>query len=53
MKKILITGTSGFLGGEFLSFILKKNYQVFDLIRRKNKKKTTNYYPIYFKNEKY
>jgi len=52
MKKILITGTSGFLGGEFLSFILKKNYQVFDLIRRKNKKKTTNYYPIYFKNEK-
>lgn len=52
MKKILITGTSGFLGGEFLSFILKKNYQVFDLIRRKNKKKTKNYYPIYFKNEK-
>ena len=39
MKKkiILITGTSGFIGYEFLKFALIKKYTVIDILRNKNK----------------
>lgn len=37
-KKILITGSTGFLGFQILEFLLKKGYSVTDLIRKKNKK---------------
>ncbi len=40
MKKkiILLTGTSGFIGFNFLKFALKKNFKVIDILRDKNKK---------------
>ena len=40
MKKnnILISGTSGFLGGEFLKSSLKKNFKITDILRKKNEK---------------
>ena len=37
-KKILITGSSGFIGYIFLKDALKKNYFVVDILRTKNKK---------------
>lgn len=37
-KTILLTGSSGFLGKIFLKKSLKKNYQVIDILRLKNKK---------------
>lgn len=38
IKKILITGSTGFLGYQILEFLLKKGFHVTDLIRNKNKK---------------
>ena len=35
MKKCLITGTTGFVGSNLKKFLLKKNYKVFGLNRRK------------------
>ena len=37
-KKILITGSSGFIGYIFLKDALKKNYFIVDILRTKNKK---------------
>ncbi len=37
-KIILLTGTSGFIGYNFLNFVLNKNYDVIDILRKKNKK---------------
>lgn len=37
-KTILLTGSSGFLGKIFLKESLKRNYQVIDVLRSKNKK---------------
>lgn len=37
-KKILITGSSGFIGYLFLKDALEKNYHVVDILRDKNKK---------------
>ena len=34
-KTLLITGTSGFLGYNFLKYILSKNYHVIDILRTK------------------
>ena len=36
-KKILLTGTTGFIGYEFLQYALKNNYLVVDILRYKNK----------------
>lgn len=58
-KKILLTGTSGFLGGNFLKSIIKDKVIVYDILREKNKKnkllnnlksKNKNYRSIYYKN---
>ncbi len=37
-KTILLTGTSGFIGFNFLKFALKNNFQVIDILRNRNKK---------------
>ncbi len=37
-KIILLTGTSGFIGFNFLKFALKNNYKVIDILKSKNKK---------------
>ena len=37
MKKILLTGSTGFIGSELLSFLSKKN-KIYILLRKKNKK---------------
>ena len=37
-KKILITGSSGFIGYIFLKDALNKKYYVVDILRTKNKK---------------
>ena len=36
-KTLLLTGTSGFIGHNFLRYILTKNYNVIDVLRIKNK----------------
>lgn len=36
-KKILLTGTTGFIGYEFLQYALKNNYLIVDILRYKNK----------------
>jgi len=61
-KTILLTGSSGFLGKIFLKESLKRNYQVIDILRLKNKKNLElnylrkkykkNYKSIYFLNNK-
>lgn len=37
-KKLLLTGTTGFIGYKFLSFALSNNFLVIDILRAKNKK---------------
>lgn len=54
-KTILLTGTTGFIGFKFLSFIISKNFFVIDILRNKNKnnkklKKLKNLYPKKYKN---
>jgi dTDP-D-glucose 4,6-dehydratase len=61
-KTILLTGSSGFIGKIFLKESLKRNYQVIDILRLKNKKNLElnylrkkykkNYKSIYFLNNK-
>ena len=60
-QSILISGSSGFLGGNFLLFALKNGYKVTDILRYKNKnnkkilelkKKYKNYKSIFFKDFK-
>ncbi len=53
-KKILITGSTGFIGSHIKEFLLEKNYLVIDILRKKNKKKIKkiykNYKPIFYNN---
>jgi len=53
-KKILITGTTGFVGSHIKEYLLKKKYLVIDILRKKNKKKIKkiykNYKPIFYNN---
>ena len=59
-KTLLITGTSGFIGYNFLKYILTKNYYIIDILREKNKnnyklkklkkKYPKNYKSIFFSN---
>ncbi len=54
-KTLLLTGTSGFIGYNFLSYALSKNYNVIDILRVKNKtnyklKKLKKKYPKKYKN---
>lgn len=53
-KKILITGSTGFIGSHIKNYLLEKNYLVIDILRKKNKKKIKkiykNYKPIFYNN---
>ncbi len=54
-KTILLTGTTGFIGFKFLSFIITKNFLVIDILRKKNEnkkkiKKLKTLYPKKYKN---
>ena len=54
-KTLLLTGTSGFIGYEFLLFALSNNFSVIDILREKNRKnkkirKIKNSYPSKYKN---
>ena len=53
-KKILITGSTGFIGSHIKKYLLEKNYLVIDILRKKNKKKIKkiykNYKPIFYNN---
>jgi CDP-3, 6-dideoxy-D-glycero-L-glycero-4-hexulose-4-reductase len=56
-QKILITGSTGFVGSNILNLLLKKNVYIYDILRNKNKKnkkirylkKNKNYSPIFYK----
>lgn len=56
-KKILITGSTGFIGTNIINYLLKKNFYIYDILRAKNKenkkinklKKNKNYRPIFYK----
>ena len=56
-QKILITGSTGFIGSNIVSLLLKKNVYIYDILRNKNKKnkkiielnKNKNYLPIFYK----
>jgi len=51
VKKILLTGSTGFIGSEILNFLSKKNI-IYIILRKKNKKflKNNKVKVIYFKN---
>ena len=56
-QRILITGSTGFIGSHILNLLLKKNIYVYDILREKNKKnkyikkrkRNKNYFPIFYK----
>jgi len=56
-ERILITGSTGFIGSHIVSLLLKKNIYIYDILREKNKnskyikklKKNKNYFPIFYK----
>ncbi len=56
-KKILITGSTGFVGSNIINLLLKKNVHIYDVLRNKNRqnkkirefKKKKNYSPIFYK----
>ena len=56
-KKILITGSTGFVGSNIINLLLKENDYIYDVLRNKNKKnkkigdfkKNKNYSPIFYK----
>ena len=56
MKKILITGASGFIGKNLLDYFLKKNYYIYILLRNSKRnikftykyKVNKNFKSIYF-----
>ena len=56
-QRILITGSTGFIGSHILNLLLKKNIYIYDILREKNKKnryikelkKNKNYFPIFYK----
>jgi nucleoside-diphosphate-sugar epimerase len=55
--KILITGSTGFIGSNIINLLLKNNLYIYDILRNKNKtnlnvnklKKNPNYFPIFYK----
>ena len=55
--KILITGSTGFIGSNIINLLLKKNVYIYDVLRNKNKKnkkirelkKNKNYLPIFYR----
>lgn len=58
MKKILVTGSTGFIGKSLVTNLLKDNKSIYAIIRKtkknikfssKIKKKYKNYFPIFFK----
>jgi len=54
-KTLLLTGTTGFIGYKFLSFVLSNGFSVIDILRKKNKKnkkirELRNAYPKKYKN---
>ena len=51
VKKILLTGSSGFIGSQLLKH-LSKNYKIFVTLRKKNKFFDKNINKIFFKNYK-
>jgi nucleoside-diphosphate-sugar epimerase len=56
-KKILITGSTGFIGSNILNLLLKKKIHIYDVLRNKNKinkniyklRNNKNYHPIFYK----
>jgi len=56
-QRILITGSTGFIGSHILSLLLKKKIYIYDVLREKNKKnryikelkKNKNYFTIFYK----
>ena len=56
-QKILITGSTGFIGSNIINLFLYKNFYIYDVLRIKNKKnkkikdfkKYKNYSPIFYK----
>jgi len=38
-SKILITGSTGFLGKNILNFLIKEKFKIYDILRLTNKKK--------------
>ena len=42
MKKIFITGSTGFVGSEIVKLLIKENYKIFALVRNKNKLPNAN-----------
>ena len=55
-KKILITGSTGFIGSNIINYLLTKNFYIYDLLRLKNRKKikinklkeNKKYIPIFY-----
>ena len=56
-KKILITGSTGFVGSNIVKLLTKKNVYIYDILRDKNKKNkkiiklknNKNYFPIFYR----
>ena len=56
-KKILITGSTGFVGSNIVKLLIKKNFYIYDILRNKNKKNkkiiklknNKNYFPIFYR----
>ena len=56
-QKILITGSTGFIGSNIINLLLKKDVYIYDVLRNKNKKnkkirelkKNKNYLPIFYR----
>jgi CDP-3, 6-dideoxy-D-glycero-L-glycero-4-hexulose-4-reductase len=52
-SKVLITGSTGFIGSKILNFLINKNFQIYVILKSKKKKKTylyKNYHSIDYKN---
>ena len=52
-SKVLITGSTGFIGAAILKFLIKKNFQVYAILKNNKKRKNKsykNYHLILYKN---
>ena len=58
MNRILLTGTTGFIGGHLVYNLLKNKFTIYAIIRKSKKnykstllikKKNKNFFPIFFK----
>ena len=52
-SKVLITGSTGFIGDSILKFLIKKNFQVYAILKNNKKRKNKsykNYHLILYKN---